>query len=102
MRHFTMLTISVLALSGMMAPTLRADSPHFIKGPTAFLDTSTGDYTVSFKEAGLGNTRITYSLTVTTAKFTFQCFTKSGNTPEGAPKQRKLFKSTDVRHSNAT
>jgi hypothetical protein len=33
MRYFTMLTIGAVALSSMMATTLRADSPHFIKGP---------------------------------------------------------------------
>lgn len=64
---------------------LRAQSPHFVKGPTAAIDASTGDYTVSFKEAGLGNTPITFSLTAQTSSFTFQCFTKSHNTPNGAP-----------------
>ena len=69
---------------GFMATTVRAQSPHFIKGPTAAL-TSEGDYCVSFKEAGLGNSPITYTLTVGTAQFTFQCFTKKGNTPQGDP-----------------
>lgn len=67
------------------ATVLFAQSPHFVKGPTATIDSQTGDYTVSFKEAGLGNTPITYSLTVSTEHFTFQCFTKSHNTPNGAP-----------------
>jgi len=62
-----------------------ADSPHFVTGPTASIDSTTGDYTVSFKEAGLGTTPITYSLTAKTATFTFRCFTKSNNTPNGAP-----------------
>jgi len=72
---------SLVALSTL---TL-AQSPHFVKGPTAGIDSSTGDYTVSFKEAGLGNTPITYSLTAGIEHFTFQCFTKSHNTPNGAP-----------------
>jgi len=62
-----------------------AQSPHFVKGPTATIDSTTGDYTVSFKEAGLGNIPITFSLTAATENFTFQCFTKSHNTPNGAP-----------------
>jgi len=66
------------------------DSPHFIKGPTAALDTSTGDYTVSFKEAGFGNTPVTYELKAATESFTFQCFTKSNNTPQGAPNSISL------------
>ena len=77
--------LAITALSSFMATTVRAQSPHFIKGPTASLDTSTGDYCVSFKEAGLGNTPITYTLTAGTEIFTFQCFTKSGNKPQGEP-----------------
>ncbi len=33
----------------------------------------------------MGNTPVTYLLTATTETFTFQCFTKSGNKPQGAP-----------------
>jgi hypothetical protein len=85
MRRFMMLTISVLALSSLMATTLRADSPHFIKGPSISFDSATGDHCVSFKEAGLGNTPITYTIVAETATFTFQCFTKSDNQPQGEP-----------------
>lgn len=60
-----------------------ADSAHFVKGPTASLDNE-GAYVVSFKEAGLGNTPITYVLTAD-ANFTFQCYTKSNNAPQGDP-----------------
>jgi hypothetical protein len=62
-----------------------AQNAHFVKGPTGSIDPATGDYTVSFKEAGLGSTPITYELTATTADFTFRCFTKSNNTPQGSP-----------------
>jgi hypothetical protein len=60
-----------------------ADSPHFISA-TGGIVASTGDYQASFKEAGLGNTPITYDLEATTA-YEFQCFTKSGNKPKGSP-----------------
>jgi hypothetical protein len=72
-----------LVLTGVSA-LASADSPHFIKGPTGSLDSS-GDYVVSFKEAGLGNTPITYSLTAGTAVFTFQCYNPANHTPQGDP-----------------
>jgi hypothetical protein len=76
----------VVAIAVCATPAMaHAQSPHFVKGPTATLDTTTGDYTVSFKEAGLGNTPITYDLTATSGQFTWQCFTKSGNKPQGSP-----------------
>jgi hypothetical protein len=82
----SILIITVIALSGFMATTVRAQNAHYIKGPTASLDISTGDYSVSFKEAGLGSSPITYTLTAGAGTiFTYQCFTKSGNTPQGSP-----------------
>jgi len=85
MKSSTLLTITMIALSGFVATTVQA-GPHYINGPTASLDSKTGDYAVSFKEAGLGSTPVTYTITVGAGTcFTFQCFTKSGNTPSGAP-----------------
>jgi hypothetical protein len=84
MKKLSILTCTMIAL-GFMATIVRADSPHYIKGPTASLDAN-GDYCVSFKEAGLGSTPITYTLTAGDGTvFTFQCFTKSGNRPQGEP-----------------
>src|SRR5215471_1083915 len=80
-----MKTLSLLLALLLPSTLLQAQSPHFVKGPTASIDSATGDYTVSFKEAGLGNTPITFSLKATSSVFTFQCFTKSHNTPNGAP-----------------
>jgi hypothetical protein len=89
MRRLTMLTIGVLALSSLTATTLRAQkvtgNAHFVTGPSYSIDSTTGDYVVTFKEAGLGSTSVTYSLTATKETFTFQCFTNKGNTPEGNP-----------------
>lgn len=84
MKKLSILTCTMIALASFMAITAWADSPHFIGTPSATLD-SAGNYCVSFKEAGLGNTPITYSLTAAGETFTFQCFTKSNNTPQGAP-----------------
>jgi hypothetical protein len=69
----------------LMATAAQANSPHFIKRPTLSFDASTGDYCVSFKEAGLGDSPITYTITAASEVFTFQCFTKSGNQPQGDP-----------------
>jgi hypothetical protein len=86
MKNLSILTMTMIALSSFMATTVRADSPHFVGGQTATLDTKTGDYSVSFKEAGLGSTPVTYTLAAGAGTtFTYQCFTKSNNTPQGAP-----------------
>jgi len=85
MKKLSILICTMIAL-GFMATTVRAQSPHFIKGPTATLDTNTGEYCVSFKEAGLGSGPVTYTITAGTGTtFTYQCFTKSGNKPQGDP-----------------
>jgi hypothetical protein len=75
--------IAVLAVT--FALTAAADSAHFVKGPFGGINTTNGEYTVTFKEAGLGSTPVTYTLTAVSETFTFQCFTKSRNTPQGAP-----------------
>jgi hypothetical protein len=85
MKKISILTLTMIALASFMATTVSAQSPHFIKGPTAVYDSSTGDLCVSFKEAGLGNAPITYTITTADATFTFQCFTKSNNQPQGDP-----------------
>jgi hypothetical protein len=69
----------------LLVSSVLADSPHFIGSPKATLDTTNGDYLVSFKEAGLGNTPVTYDLDSSSATFTFQCFNHGGNNPQGAP-----------------
>ena len=81
MQRFSILAICLMAC---LTATTAWAGPHFVGTPTGTLNAS-GDYVASFKEAGLGDTPITYSLAATTETFTFQCFTKSGNTPEGSP-----------------
>ena len=72
------LTVSTLAIGVALAA-----SPHFINA-TGSIDKTTGDYVASFKEAGLGNSPVTYDLEANTA-YQFQCFTKSNNKPNGSP-----------------
>jgi hypothetical protein len=85
MRRLTVAATVLLVAMAISVGQISAISAHFVSGPTASLSTTTGDYTVSFKEAGLGNGPVTYSLTASTETFTFQCFTKSGNKPQGEP-----------------
>jgi hypothetical protein len=85
MKQLSILTMTMIALSGFMATTVRAQNPHYITGPTASLVNGT-DYSVTFKEAGLGSSPVTYTLKAGAGSaFTYQCFTKSGNNPQGAP-----------------
>ncbi len=86
MRRFTMLTICLVVVACFTATTALADSPHFIKVSTPTIESSTGNLTINFKEAGLGSTPVTYTLAAGSGTvFTFQCFTKSGNNPQGDP-----------------
>jgi hypothetical protein len=64
-----------------------AQNPHYISlsAPTVAGDDGL-DYSVSFKEAGLGNTITVanYSLTGS-GSVTYQCFNHGGNAPQGQP-----------------
>ena len=62
----------------------QASNPHFIYA-NGVLNTTTGDYVASFKEAGLGKNQNVQYLLEADANFVFQCYTKSNNQPQGAP-----------------
>jgi hypothetical protein len=86
-RNFTMAAVaSVLAVSAW------ADSPHFVRADGSI--NGDGGYVASFKEAGLGtNQLIDYTLSAGAGtQFTYQCYTKSNNQPQGAP--NNIFTST--------
>jgi hypothetical protein len=84
MKKISILTLTMIALASFVAVNARAQSPHYIKGPTGSLNNP--QYCVSFKEAGLGSTPVTYTITTGAGTcFTYQCFTKSNNTPQGDP-----------------
>jgi hypothetical protein len=76
-------------VTAFWASPAMADSPHYVKGPTATVEGNS--LTVSWKAAGLGNTvtSVDFNLngTVTT---TSQCFTKSGNPVNGVPKSETV------------
>lgn len=80
MRH----QLAIVAAAAALVSTAWASSPHFMSA-TGTLD-SLGEYVASWKEAGLGNGPITYTLTAGSGtQFTYQCYTKSNNSPQGAP-----------------
>lgn len=88
---FMLLAPLAAALSAIVlaAGPAAADSPHFISEGTASI-TSTGAYQVSnFKEAGLGNTVTTESITlhIDSATAVYACVNGGGNHPKANNKQ---------------
>ena len=82
-----LLALAIVALA--IAPAALADSPHYVKGPTATVDGNS--LVVSWKAAGLGNTVTTVDFNLTgTVDTTSQCFTKSGNPVNGVPKSETI------------
>jgi hypothetical protein len=75
-----------LAAALLLGPGVAwAQSPHFVKATDA-IDSSTGDLSASFKEAGLGGGQtVTYTLAADFSG-TCRCVTKSGTCPGAANK----------------
>jgi hypothetical protein len=89
MRRMLIILAAVFALAAVAVPAAFADSPHYVKGPTATV--SGNSLTVSWKAAGLGNTTTSADFSLTgTADVTSQCFTKSGNPVNGVPKSETV------------
>src|SRR5262245_29195481 len=89
LKRATMLAAALVAVLAMTTAVALADSPHYIKGPTATV--SGNSLTVSWKAAGLGNTVTSVDFNLTgTINTTSQCFTKSGNPVNGVPKSETI------------
>ena len=85
-----LLATFVVGAGAVTSPAL-ADSPHYIKGPTATVNANDNSLTVSWKAAGLGNTVTSVDFNLTgTVTTTSQCFTKSGNPVNGVPKSETI------------
>ena len=83
------LLASFVVAGGMVSSPALADSPHYVKGPTATVDGNS--LVVSWKAAGLGNTVTSVDFALTgTVTTTSQCFTKSGNPVNGVPKTETI------------
>lgn len=75
-----------LALLGGTTVAIAA-SPHFVRGPDASINND-GELTVSWKEAGLGDTvSVAYEASAD-ANATYQCVNRGGNCPAAANKQQ--------------
>jgi hypothetical protein len=90
MKRLILPLVGLLAVAALaVAPVALADSPHYVKGPTATV--SGNSLTVSWKAAGLGNTATSADFQLTgTATVSSQCFTKSGNPVNGVPKSETV------------
>ena len=80
---------AALTVLAVWASPAVADSPHYVKGPTATVEGNS--LVVSWKAAGLGNTVTTVDFALTgTVTTSSQCFTKSGNPVNGVPKSETV------------
>jgi hypothetical protein len=89
MRRLLFVFAAVFGTAALAVPVALADSPHFISGGTASI-TSSGAYQVAnFKEAGLGNTATTESITlhIDSATAVYACVNGGGNHPKASNKQ---------------
>ena len=85
MKKLSILTCTMIALSGFVAITVWADSPHFISTSASGVN-SDGTLNVCFKIAGLGSNQ---SLDVTAsahADATYACRNNGGQCPNAANK----------------
>ena len=85
MNKVSISTLFITLGAVLSAPSVWADNAHFIKADGTI--DNDGGYVASFKEAGLGtNQSIDYVLSAGAGtQFTYQCYTRNNNTPQGAP-----------------
>ena len=70
--------------------TAAAGSAHFVRGPDASINSTNAHVSVSWKEAGLGDTTtVEYEATATSAA-RYQCVNRGGKCPAASNKQNVL------------
>lgn len=81
------LNLLVLAALGVVTTAAIAANAHFVRGPNASLNSNNGNVTVTWKEAGLGDTvTVDYEASADgTARY--QCVNRGGNCPAASNKQ---------------
>ncbi len=79
---------ALLALAALMCMVVisSAASPHFVGRVTATIDPGTGNLTVNWKEAGLGNNQNINYVATADATATFVCVNNGGQCPDAANK----------------
>ena len=80
------LAVVVGLLVALTASAAFAESPHFISASASGPDAS-GNLTVSFKEAGLGNNQVITYVASANATATYACVNGGGNHPKATNKE---------------
>jgi hypothetical protein len=88
MRHATIVFLAVCVMASFTTAVARAQSPHYVQGPTAALNGANA--VVSWKEAGLGSIAppavVTYTASAS-GSATYACINKGGNHPAASNKE---------------
>jgi hypothetical protein len=82
-------TLTLVAL-GVAASLAFAGSAHFVRGPNASLNGTNGNVTVTWKEAGLGDTTQIDYMATANGSARYQCVNRGGKCPAAANKQDAL------------
>ena len=87
MKTRTPTTLALCIAISVAAAAAVASSAHFVRGPFASIDTSNAHVTVSWKEAGLGDTATVEYEASADGTARYQCVNRCGNCPAAANKQ---------------
>ena len=71
----------------VVASAAFAGSPHFVRGPNASMNSQNGNVTVTWKEAGLGDTVMVDYEASADGTARYQCVNRGGKCPQAANKQ---------------
>jgi hypothetical protein len=85
MKQLSILTLTMIALSGFMATTVRADNPHFNKCGASGVN-SDGTLNATFTLAGLGKNQTIDVTASADADATYGCLNNGGSCPNAANK----------------
>jgi hypothetical protein len=86
MRRFAIAALLAMLMLVLSVSAAFADSPHFISASASV--NSSGSLVATFKEAGLGNTVSTESITLSAdASATYACINGGGHHPKAANKE---------------
>jgi hypothetical protein len=80
----------VLVALGTAAAAVSAGSAHFVRGPDASINSSNANVTVSWKEAGLGDTLMVDYEASADGSARYQCVNRGGKCPAASNKQNVL------------
>src|SRR6185369_7300063 len=87
MKTRTPTTLALCIAISVAAAAAVASSAHFVRGPFASIDTSNAHVTVTWKEAGLGDTATVEYEASADGTARYQCVNRGGNCPAAANKQ---------------